>query len=418
MAAKRRRLTASVYSKRHQGLLSLSELGLPACKLLDVIDKLRCHADLLDVPVSRKNVYRAQVEAFNAVKTVISVPRNDGSFYDWEICDLRKLLVHLTSECDGLAALLNELFDTRRCSKNRPWGLILYFDETVPGDSLRLDVPKKFMAVYCSIKELGPTVLKHEKVWMPLATVRTNVLQHIRGGWAIMLRLLLRHLFLGDMSISYGVHAPALRHRIVFLGLSNVLADAAALKQAWGAKGASGTIPCLECINVSNVRACSLLDGVAGSSLVDISCVDRSKSHQITNEELWRRFDELGEVKATMGADAFEDKSAGFGLNYSVDALMADKELRSVCPVLEVQTHDPAHVLFSNGTCHTDVSLVLVKLEKIKPPLTMEMLSTYFKAGWSMPRAWRHSSSFADVFRPSRVRRFQKTKKIGVLVRR
>ena len=182
MATKRRRLTASVDTKRHQGLLSLSELGLPAGKLVAVIDKLRCHADLLDVPVSRKNVYRAQVEAFNAVKTVISVPRNDGSFYDWEICDLGKLLVHLTSECDGLAALLNELFETRPCSKNRPWGLILCFDETVTGDSLRLDVPKKFMAVYCTIKELGPTMLKHEKVWMPLATVRTNVLQHIRRG--------------------------------------------------------------------------------------------------------------------------------------------------------------------------------------------------------------------------------------------
>ena len=182
MATKRQRLIASADSKRHQGLLSLSELGLPACKLVALIDKLRCHADLLDVPVSRNNLHAAQMEAFNEVKAVISVPRNDGAFYDWEICDLGKLLVHLTSECDGLAALLNELYDTRPCSKNRPWGFILYFDETVPGDSLRLDVPKKFMAVYCSIKELGPTILKHEKVWLPLATVRTNVLPDIRRG--------------------------------------------------------------------------------------------------------------------------------------------------------------------------------------------------------------------------------------------
>ena len=310
MATKRQRLTASADSKRHQGLLSLSELGLPACKLVALIDKLRCHADLLDVPVSRKNLHAAQVEAFNEVKTVISVPRNDGTFYDWEICDLGKLLVHLTSECDGLAALLNELYDTRPCSKNRPWGFILYFDETVPGDSLRLDVPKKFMAVYCSIKELGPTILKHEKVWLPLATVRTNVLPDIRGGWAMMLRLLLRHLFLGDMSISYGVHVPALRNRIVFLVLSNVLADAAALKQAWGAKGASGMIPCLECINVSNVGACSLLvEGVAGSSLVDITCVDRKKFHRIKSDELWRRFDELGEMKRTMCVEAFGENA-------------------------------------------------------------------------------------------------------------
>ena len=65
-----------------------------------------------------------------------------------------------------------------------------------------------------------------------------------------------------------------------------------------------------------------------------------------------------------MKADELDDKMVGFGLNYSVDALMADKELRSVCLVLEAQTHDPAHVLFSNGMCHTEVSLVVAKLEK------------------------------------------------------
>ena len=181
MATKRQRLTASADSKLHQGLLSLSELGLSACKLVALIDKLRCHADLLDVPASRKNLHAAQVEAFNEVKAVISVPRNDGTFYDWEICDLGKLLVHLTSECDGLAALLNELYDTRPCSKNRPWGLILYFDEKVPGDSLRLSVPEQIMAVYVAIEELGPTMLKHEKVWLPLASVRTSVLANIKG---------------------------------------------------------------------------------------------------------------------------------------------------------------------------------------------------------------------------------------------
>ena len=119
-----------------------------------------------------------------------------------------------------------------------------------------------------------------------------------------------------------------------------------------------------------------------------------------------------------MAPKAFEEKCGEFGLNYSVDALMADKELRSVCPVLEVQTHDPAHVLYSNGMCHTEVSLVVQRLEKMKPPLTLEMLSTYFQAGWSVPRAWRHSSSFADVFRPSRVRHFRKKKNCRRLVRR
>ena len=133
---------------------------------------------------------------------------------------------------------------------------VVYFDETVPGNALRLDTTRKFMAVYVAIRELG-SLLKHECLWMPVAVLKASTIKNIRGQWSHCLRVLLRSILIDGDNIREGIHVPDIG--VIFFRLSNILGDADALRLCWSAKGSSGTMPTLEALNVCNDRHMSLV---------------------------------------------------------------------------------------------------------------------------------------------------------------
>ena len=100
---------------------------------------------------------------------------DDGSELHWDICNFGKLLNVMSSECSEFGNVLRDLRALEPSSMENPWGLVVYFDETVLGGPLRLDQRKKFMAVYVAIKNLGFSYLKHERFWFPVAICRSNI---------------------------------------------------------------------------------------------------------------------------------------------------------------------------------------------------------------------------------------------------
>lgn len=403
----KRRLDAAARQQRHNSLQHLTGLGLPATKLQKVLVRLREHQSLLDCPINLRNIRDAQEEIFRQVVERRDFVLDDGSTFHWDFCNVGKALDVMSHSCSEFGELLQELHAKQPSSMEHPWGLVVYFDETIPGDPLRLDQRKKFMSVYMAIKNLGPTYLKHERYWFPIAICRTNIIKHVPGKWSHMLKVLLRSMVLDAPSIRAGVPLRCLQHGLVFFKISNILGDEDALRQGWSHKGANAVFPCMSCHNVCNKGARSVVRD-NDPFFVEIGATDVSKFRRCTDSELWHKVDVLAAAKGRLTRAEFDRKEMGFGLIHNDDGLLQDRELRPFIRPMELQTHDPTHVLFADGICNTELTLLLPVLEKCRPALTLEMLHTYFTAAWKLPRAWRNNVTMRDVFSPQRVKHFRR----------
>ena len=49
-------------------------------------------------------------------------------------------------------------------------------------------------------------------------------------------------------------------------------------------------------------------------------------------------------------------------MNYNPDGLLAAKDLREICPPMDVQTHDPCHVVFANGIVANELTMMVGRL--------------------------------------------------------
>ena len=61
---------------------------------------------------------------------------------------------------------------------------------------------------FFTIREFGPSVLKHVEAWLPLACLRSSVAQGILGEQSNFMRVILRRLFLTDAVHQQGVLLP------------------------------------------------------------------------------------------------------------------------------------------------------------------------------------------------------------------
>ena len=172
--------------------------------------------------------------------------------------------------------------------------LSIYFDDVVPGNALRPDKGRSYMAIYWTILELPEYLLQRGWGWFVLAFVPKKVYKKILGAEAQLLRFVLKTFFPNGYSQGPGFSfAPAsggifLKHGtrgcMVMLRFCCFLADGDAFPKIGDAKSSSSTKPCPRCKNV--VSRCQPEDIPAGTSLVHITCGDPHKFLQWHPDEL------------------------------------------------------------------------------------------------------------------------------------
>ena len=398
-------------TKRQRVLELLNECAIPAQQLANILAALRARPEINEEPISRRTLDRAYTWAFTEVAQTISVPLNDGSAFEWEVAHFGKAVDYLCRECSHFGEIVADLFATRPPTATNPWGMILYFDEAVPGDPLRLDQRKKMMCCYCSIREFGPGLLKHESMWVPLGVIRRNIIKKVPGGWSHVLRLLLRRLLLDEGNLLLGYPMRFLSGSLVFCSLSHILGDEDALRQAWAAKGSGGVFPCMECHNVSGIGAKSCVRE-DDDFVVDIGCTDVQRFRRRSNEELWLQVDTLSRSKPYLSQAEFAKQEISMGLVLNEQGLLRDEALRPYCRPMDVQTHDPTHLLFADGICCTELNLLLPRL--LAAGVSFELLDQFMNADWSQPRALKRSKAIADTFSPSRCKSFSKKRELNM----
>ena len=400
--------------KRRRLSQLVAGLGLPISKVVKLVKRLQQFPDALQHSLTRWDLICANNSLMNKVIETRSLPLkpdSDGEDQEplrYEFVNMGKLINVLAEDCPAFRQLLQETHTRKPSSPERPWHFILYFDETLPGNGLRLDLPRKFMASYGTFREFD-IYLKHEAVWLPVSVVRTSLIKQIVGGWSKCLRVLMRSLLVDEGNLRHGVTIYALDNLVLFAKLGNLLADEDGMRQAWSAKGSAGIDPVVEVLNMSNVGAKTLVSP-GDSYFLDLSCPDVKRFKLATDSDIWFKVDLLARMSRSplITKAALKSKQIAVGMNHNPEGLLLDLGLRSadVSP-MRISTHDATHIYLSDGNCHTEVDLLLPRFEL--HGITFEHLRAYFGADWCVPCAWKHAYDMKKIFSKSREGHYKRT---------
>ena len=102
---------------------------------------------------------------FDSVKRIESMPLIEGGFVDWEFADPNTLLANLVEHSPALNRLFTEAVRISPPSVNKPWSLVVGFDEFVPGNKLKVNNRRKTMVLSFSFLELGQAALSQGLAW-------------------------------------------------------------------------------------------------------------------------------------------------------------------------------------------------------------------------------------------------------------
>ena len=130
--------------KRHGRLASLFGLGKVAGATISrLLDKVQREPEVLEGSHKRKTLDRALVTNIEEISCFVTLKLEKGGDEQWQVLSLAKATRELASQCASFRELLQWLYTARPCTPSCRWHLIVYFDETTPGDLLRLDNKRK-----------------------------------------------------------------------------------------------------------------------------------------------------------------------------------------------------------------------------------------------------------------------------------
>jgi hypothetical protein len=378
-----------------------SNCRVPHSVLCEIVNSLRDTPELIEKKLDRNALKRSIDSLWAQVGYQEDVVCHDGLSFNWDCTSVPKLLQLLVKSSANFRNAVLQTWEAHPCTRENPWHLVVYGDEVVPGNVLRLDNKRKFFAVYVTVKEFGPAYLKHEHMWLPAAIIRSCVAKdRIPGNLSGCMRLLFRKWFLTDRIDHDGVlldlGIPDSRYANVYLKLGSVVADGDAYRAIWSAKGASGKLPCLLCKNILSQRTNSVY-------LQHFSCPYADRFDLATNEDVWEKADKIAASRVGGGHMRLQ---VMYGMTDSPSGLMWDLQLRPHVRPVDVITFDSMHCLVSNGIAQFEVSLILDALKVLG--VAWEQLRTFAASDWKFSTALGRSQVLVGCFARPREKAYKK----------
>ena len=237
----------------------------------------------------------------------------------------------------------------------QPTGHIcIYLDDVVPGNSLRPDGGRKYVAVYWALLNLPQWFLASQHGWFPLCMLPRKVYKKLRGEMSQLCAVLLRQFFApGAGNFTDGIMLTHAAQPVVLLKGKFFcwLADADAFPAISGSKTTSGTHPCGCCRNI--VGRCTPADSPVGSAMVHYTCSDVERWGCWASADLLDLHRHLAlqwaEVQAgRLEPTAFKKLQQEVGYNYLAHGILgSDMAIHADLP--ESVFYDWMHTLVSSG---------------------------------------------------------------------
>ena len=362
--------------------------GTSNASLRKILEEVRAHKDDLTCSV-RMAVKAGYQEYFNAVCCTIKLPLKIRGEFSWELCEPGLLLSKMVSECPALASIYLTALQQRPSSRERPWHLVVAWDEFAPGDKLHADNRRKSMVLSFSFTELGNAALCRDWTWCTPVVVRSTAIASVKGGWSNMLGRYLRMQLLGAHGLTTAGVPLVIegQHFLLFAKLSNLLSDGEGFQKAFCWKGAAGLKPCLQHHNIFKLNS-DLAHRRPG--FVEVDCHDPALFSLRTDADLVTSWDLLGvahgRVQAgTMTKAAFDRIEKMEGLTYQPDGLLSDVGLREHVRIIGTWTIDWVHTLLQDGVFTTE-AWQFIKASGIT---TEQVCSFLADDAWEFPNAFR-----------------------------
>ena len=313
--------------------------------------------------MDRTAIYQAN---FIEVKHEIDISTTSGGSFVWELIHPSLLLMKIISNSNFLQQIFGEVANTHPCTRDKPWGLVVGFDECTPGNKQKTDNRKKIMNVNFSFIELG-CHLASEDFWFTPISVRSTLISTAQGGWSRMLKDYLVLQLLSDQGL-YTAGVPLMLNGELFLLFANLkilLSDGDGLRMALQWKGASGLKPCARHFNVYK-KGSDLAHRLPGYCEItctrheELKCwnVDQFKVAIGVVLEARARF-HRGELVAAR----LKDVEKSYGYAFTADGLCADLHLQELFDIQRVIRKDWAHTLLQHGTLTVEAWLLIKACE-------------------------------------------------------
>ena len=151
-------------------------------QLKRTLDALRvCEPEDLDeiLGASRQQLLRSVGEDVEELLWTMTLPLDGGE----------DMLQRICRDSTAMRGLLRGIWQRDPITPVAPLNLVIYSDEIVPGNVLRLDHSRKLFLLFWSIKELAPTILKSTDARVPMLDIRATTLKKVIGGISKCVRL-------------------------------------------------------------------------------------------------------------------------------------------------------------------------------------------------------------------------------------
>lgn len=340
-----------------------------------VLQQVNLHPILLELTDARRQLQQPVAQQFNETCVTLQLPLISGGNLPWRVLDLGKALRLFVSKSVAYKELMHKT--TRQ--HGHTLHVLIVHDEIAAGNVLRSDNRRKFTPFYLAFSEFE-LALQNEYSWIPLAIITHGDVSLVAGGMSAVVRVLLRSLMLGETSAAIqGIVLPLDAPTLLFIRLSPLLLDEAAVKSTFDCKGAAGLRPCLSCKNVVATNA-DLARHDATGYLVDIAEVDSRKFDLSSNNDIWEVLDNLSAQQPFLNVGQMDTLCKASGFNINKDGLLWDRDLRPWLPY-PLQRWDGMHCLFSHGVASTEM-VVFLDACKRKVKVTFKDLEAFCCAAW------------------------------------
>lgn len=324
-----------------------------------------------------------QHQSYGPMITDIKVHLTTGEERSLQVINFLSLLNACYEQGGSMHQLLKETAVKFPPSPSRPWHLIFYSDEIVPGNVLSSDTSRKLQMCYVSFAEFGAVNLAKEHAWFVVFATRSNVVTKVSGGMSQVTAQLLRSIlhsntcFVEDSGLLLKGPLPEDRLRI-FFKLGFMLQDGLAHKSIWSLKGDSGTKFCIFCSNLVSKRS-SLPHEVLTTQAFDPSALQLA-----TDQDLQGTFSRLASRAGTVSKDDFKLWEQAVGFNYNEHSLPWDPILGPHLKPCSQFVHDWMHTMFVGGVFPVLMGLTLNSLQTEFKTNTYKLLADYMKL-WTLP---------------------------------
>ena len=305
--------------------------------------------------VTRHQIQSIAKERYNIVAHRMRLPGVSGADVIIPMCHPLELLALLVRENTHIRSWIEAAWRSRPSSRDRPWRLVIGWDEFVPGNKQALRNDRKTMVLSFAFIELAD-VLHQDAAWFTPLAVRSSVLHKVRGGWSAVLRSFLRLLLLEPQGLHEGGYPVSVfgQQQLLHARVHTLISDGDGLRQALQWMGASALKPCFRHWNVFNPQSDLAHRCPSARRYVEGTCTDASLFCTWSSEDMRTAADILILARERHAAGdipfaRIEEIQRAYGYKFTAGGIVADRELGAIIDWPSAFHYDWVHVMLAWG---------------------------------------------------------------------